>query len=365
MKKKNFIAAIFAAAAVLLAGSCDKNAWSGEEPAPGDGEVWLKVNLGNPSTKVAAQSATSEQTIRNVQIFVFRAGSGGDAGNLEVAASAGFDQELNVTGGTFNEIKVKCSTGEREIWAVVNDSADRTAGADAVATKSDFLALTHELKDARKDKLLMIGTAGVQTLREGEMEIPMQVHRLAASVVLESVTNDFYAPAYRKANTFRVEDCYLINVPASVNFGETLVPADLPESQWYARRAAETASPKGDLIYDKVTTPKVVNYGDSDQTVHTFYAYPNDCAVNEDATWCPRATLLVLEASVNNGHEWVKYYYPVAIESGLESNKQYKVKLTIRRPGSLDPNTPVKLGDVQPVITVLPWMDGTGYDQEI
>ena len=364
MKTKNILAALCAAAAVLLAASCNKNIWTGEGQAPGEGEVVLTVNLGHPATKVAAQSETSEQTIRNVQIFVFRAGSGGDAGNLEVAASAGFSQELNATGGSYNEIKVKCSTGEREIWAVVNDSADRTTGADAVATKNDFLALTHELKDARKDKLLMIGTSGVQSLHEGEMEIQMQVHRLAASVVLESVTNGFYAPAYRKAGAFRVEDCYLINVPASVNFGENTVPANLPESQWYARRAAETSSPKGDLIYDKVT-PKTVNYGESDQTKHTFYAYPNDCTVNEDATWCPRATLLVLEASVNNGHDWVKYYYPVAIEGGLESNKQYKVNLTIRRPGSLDPNTPVKLGDVQPVITVLPWTDGSSYDQEI
>ncbi len=364
MKMKNFMAALCAAGAVLLAASCDKNARTGENGNFAEGEVLLNVHFGSPATKVAAQSATSEQTIRNVQIFVFRAGNGGDAGNLEVAASVGFDQELNVTGGSFDGIKVKCSTGEREIWAVVNDSADRTVGTDAVATLSDFLALTHELKDARKDKLLMIGTCGVQSLHEGEMEIPMQVHRLAASVVLESVTNGFYAPAYRKAGAFRVENCYLINVPASVDFGESTVPAQLTESQWYARMGAETASPKGDLIFDQVT-PKVVNYGEADQTAHTFYAYPNDCSVNEDATWCPRATLLVLEASLNNGHDWVKYYYPVPIEGGLESNKQYKVNLTIRRPGSLNPNTPVKLGDVQPVITVLPWVDGTHYDQEI
>lgn len=365
MKTKQFIlAALSAAAAVLLSGSCNKNAWTAEERGFGDGEAWLTVNLGNPATKVASQTEASEQTIRNIQVFVFRAGSGGDAGMLEVAASEGFSQELNVTGGTYTGPKVKCSTGDREIWVVVNDSADRTAGTDAVATKSDFLALTHELKDARKDKLLMIGSSGVKTLKEGLNDIAVDVHRLAASVVLESVTNDFYAPAYRKTDVFRVEDCYLINVPASIDFNESTVPADLPEAQWYARMAAETATPKGDLIYDKVT-PKTVNYGNSDQTTHTFYAYPNDCTVNEDATWCPRATLLVLEASLYNGHEWVKYYYPVAIKDGLKSNMQYKVRLTIHRPGSLDPNTPVKLGDMQPSITVLPWTAGGSYAEEI
>lgn len=358
------IAALCAAGGVLLAGSCNKIGRSDDQARPGEGEVLLNVHLGRPGTKVAAQSATSEHTIRNVQIFVFRAGSGADAGNLEVAVSAGFPTELNETDGTFDGLQVKCSTGEREIWAVVNDAADRTSGADAVATKAEFLALKHELKDARKDKLLMIGTTGVQTLREGETDIQIDVHRLAASVVLESVTNGFYAPAYRKSGAFRVEDCYLINVPAQINFGETPVPADLPQELWYARMGEETASPKGDLIYDKVT-PKVVLYDEADRTAHTFYAYPNDCAVNEDATWCPRATLLVLEASLNNGHEWVKYYYPVPIDGGLESNKQYKVNLTIRRPGSLDPNKPVKFSDVTPVITVHSWEDGGSYDQDI
>jgi len=283
---------------------------------------------------------------------------------MHTAASDMQDVELNVSGGSFDGISVKCTTGDREIWAVVNDSADRTKGADAVATKDDFLRLRHELKDARKDKLLMIGSSGVQTLHEGKAEISVQVHRLAASIVLESVTNDFSAPAYQKSGTFRVEDCYLINVPAEIDFGEKTVPASLSESLWYARMGAETASPKGDLIYDKVT-PKVVDYKSSDQTVHTFYAYPNDCALNKDASWCPRATMLVLEASINNGHEWMKYYYPIAIEGGLEPNKQYKVRLTIHRPGSLDPNSPVKIIDASPVITVQTWENGADFEQEI
>lgn len=364
MKMKNFLAALCAASTTLLAVSCDKNAWTAAEGKPGDGEAWLTVSLGTPATKVTPISEPSEKTIQNVQVFVFRAGSGGDAGNLEVAVSAGFDKELSASEGSFNEIKLKCSTGEREIWAIVNDSVDRTVGADAVATINDLLSQTHELKDQRKDKLLMIGSSGVVSLKEGDNVSTIAVHRLVAAVILESVTNDFYAPAYRKSGVFRVEGCYLINVPAAINFAETLVPADLPEDRWYARMAAETASPKGDLIYDKVGS-EVVNYQESYPTKHVFYAYPNDCVVNEGATWCPRATLLVLEASIHNGHDWVKYYYPVPISDGLESNKQYKVRLTVHRPGSLDPNKPVKLGDVVPAITVEPWVAGGSYDKEI
>ena len=141
--------------------------------------------------------------------------------------------------------------------------------------------------------------------------------------------------------------------------------AALPEADWYARMAAETGSPRGDLIYDHPETPKIVNYGSSDTTPHTFYAYPNNCAVSEDASWSPRATLLVLEASLYNGHDWVKYYYPVALDGGLVSNRQYRVSLTVHRPGSLDPNVPVKFDDVTPVVRVTDWEGGDTYQSEI
>lgn len=363
--KKNLSYAVLGAAALLLVGACGKMPGKDQQTSPGAGEVLLQVNLGGRSgTKVAAQTETNEKMIRNVQVFVFRAGSGGDAGNLEIAASAGFDGELEVGTGTYSALSLKCTTGEREIWAVVNDSADRTAGPDAVATKGDLLALSHELKDARREKLLMIGGV-TRTLHEGREEVEVPVRRLAAAVILESVKNDFLSPAYQKSGTFRVEDCYLINVPGRINFGGTTEPAALPETDWYARMGAETSSPRGDLIYDHAAEPKIVDYGSSDTTPHTFYAYPNDCAVSEDASWSPRATLLVLEASIHNGHEWVKYYYPVAITGGLVSNRQYRVSLTVHRPGSMDPNVPVKFDDVTPVVRVTDWEGGDSYQSEI
>jgi len=351
---------------LLLAGACARiDAPDASVPAvPGEGGVTLTVRLGAPQTKVAAQTETNEKMIRNVQVFVFRAGSGGDAGNLEIAASAGFDRELDASAGSYNGITVKCSTGEREIWAVVNDAVDHTAGPDAVATKGDLLALTHKLADSRRDKLLMIGSCGPQVLREGKEEIQIDVHRLAASVVLESVKNDFSSPAYQKTGVFRVEDCYLLNVPGIVNFAGTLEPSAIPAESWLARLSAETAACEPGLVHDRVE-PKLVEFGASDTTPHSFYAYPNDCAPSEDATWSPRATLLVLEASIHNGHDWMKYYYPVAIAGGLESNKQYRIQLTVHRPGSLDPNVPVRFDDVTSVIRVSDWESGESYNPEI
>ena len=354
---------IMMAVAALLFAACSKTDLPGGQTGVKNAETELSVNFHSLATKVAAQPESNEKMIRNVQIFVFRAGSGGDAGNLEIAASAVFDQELDASTGSYNGITLKCSTGEREIWAVVNDSKDHTSGADAVATMDDFLALTHDLKDTRKDKLLMIGTSGTLTLHEGHEDVDIVVRRAAASVILETVTQDFSSPAYQKSGVFRVEDCYLLNVPGRVNFGGTLEPATLPTEAWYARMEAQTNLSEG-VIYDRVT-PKTLNYGDVDTTPHAFYAYPNACAPSEDASWCARSTLLVLEASVYNGHDWQKYYYPVVIAGGLEANKQYRVNLIIHRPGTLDVNHPVKFEDVTTVVRVCDWDSGDRYDQEI
>lgn len=353
---------VLTALALLCAACSEMEPGAGQKDGNGAQTV-LSVNFSTLATKVAAQSDSNEKMIRNVQVFVFRAGSGGDAGNLEIATSAGFDQELDASTGSFNGITLKCSTGEREIWAVVNDAKDHTAGADAIATKNDFLALTHDLKDTRKDKLLMIGTSGTLTLHEGHEDVDIVVRRAAASVILETVTQDFSSPAYQKNGVFRVEDCYLLNVPGRVNFEGTLEPSTLPTEAWYARMEAQTNLSEG-VLYDRVT-PKLLNYGDVDTTPHAFYAYPNNCAASEDASWCARATLLVLEASVHNGHDWQKYYYPVAIAGGLEANKQYRVNLVLHRPGTLDVNRPVKFEDVTAVVRVSDWDSGDRYDQEI
>jgi hypothetical protein len=364
MKKILFLAALLSLAA------CNKNGLDGAAVEPGRGECVLTARFEAPATKVANQTLTNEKAIQNVQIFVFRAGDGADKGVLEIAASAGFDQPLGVTAGTFSGISVKCSTGYREVWAVVNDSRDRTSGTDAVRTKAEFLALTHELADASSTCLLMIGRSnpGSQDpailLVEGSMQVTVPVHRLAASVVLESVKNDFSSPAYQRPDMFRLEAAYLLNVPGRIDFGERSEPSALPAEMWYARLAAETANPRAAILYDNLSG-EIVQYGGVHASTHTFYTYPNNCRPNEDAVFCPRATVLVLEASIKYAVGWVKFYYPVTLDGGLQANKQYRVNLTVHRPGSLDPNKPVAFNDVTPVINVSDWDGGVTYNPEI
>lgn len=361
---------------ILLAGlvSCNKQAVQGNEEPFEAGMATLNVQIGAPQTKVGDQAATNESKIQNVQVFVFRAGDGGDRGNLEIAVSKGFEVngELNAD-PPYTGITVKSSTGSREIWVVVNDSEDRTAGAGAVSTKEDFLRLTHDLQFSSSTKLLMIGHSGTDTdpsitLTEGTNSFSVQVKRYAASVILESVKNDFASPAYQKSGVFRVENAYLLNVPGRINFGHTSDPAAYGIEYWYAKRTAETDAQKKALIYDTMGAT-VVEYGQSYSKKHTFYTYPNPCAASEAVTgdFSPRATLLVVEASIrNSAGNWQLYYYPVLLSTNpLESNKQYRVNLTIHRPGSLDPNIPVKFADMTSDITVGPWEAGDSYTPEV
>lgn len=365
MKKFIFLAA----AAALALVSCGKLATDSSESSPypdKDQNCSLHINFGSDlSTKVSAQTLTNEKTIQNVQIFVFRAGTGADAGMLDIAASYGFDTPLNVSAGNYTTPSaIKCAAGEREVWAVVNDSEDRTAVNGGVATLSDFKALTHELKNSSSVKLFMTGAKSA-TLTPGANTLTIPVKRLCASVILNSVRNDFSSPAYQKADMFRIEDCYLLNVPAIVNFGGTLEPSTITAAGWYGKTAAEASAPAKDLVFDDGGAGTVVNYGSTNTTAHTFYSYPNNCAASTDAVWSTRATLLVLEASINYGGVWTKYYYPVTIAGGLQSNKQYKVDVTVHRPGSTDPNRPVTFSDLTPTVTVTDWESGETYTQEI
>lgn len=354
------------ALSVLLVSCSRQDSNINVDKGPDAGDCLLTVNLsdGRDRTKVASQSAGNETVINNVQVFVFRGGEGSDSGMLDVCASAGFPNSLVGENGSYDKLKLKCTAGTREIWAVVNDATDRTAKGAGVMCKSDLLALTSELKDNGPTRLFMIGST-TEELRSGSAEVSVRVRRVCASVILESVTNDFIAPAYQATGMFRVKSCYLMNVPAMTNFGQSVKSASLTDQKyWYARMGAETSSPQKDLIFDRMDPSVEVNYGSACRTAHTFYSYPNSCEFSRDNSWCPRATMLVVEAELRNGESWDTCYYPVVLES-LESNRQYRVNLTVKRPGSNDPNDPVEFTDMVPVITVDDWDSGESYSPEI
>lgn len=376
LNKRHHTTALLFLSALLLLSSCQKEESAQErrcEPAATEQcDLSVSITCRTAATKVISQADENENAIQNVQIWAFRLGNEADSGTLDICTSFGFDSAIGINDGVLfdpdnDELRVKCSTGPRRIYVVVNDVRDRTLDFN-IANETDFLAQTTRLEDNGVNSLFMLGSTD-KVLEQGEDEVSVTVTRRVASVVLRGITNDFSSTGFRNPGTFRVLDCYLLNVPAKDNFRGTLEPSALEPADWYARMVKETVSPRCNLIYDE-GAPKVVDYGQTDDTIHTFYAYGNDCPLVIEELWSPRATLLVVEAEILIHDAWTKYYYPVALTGtpavpGIRTNTRYEVNLTVHRPGSTDPNKPVTFFECTSKISITPWVDGEPYNPEI
>ncbi len=364
---KNLVLFSASVAAVLAVG-CNKLPVSAPSNYPDESEICeLKLCLNDGvSTKVTTASEALEAKIQNVQVFVFRAGADDKSSVLDACLAEGFGTELNKD-KTHGLTSLKCTVGNRHIYAIVNADKDYTSDG-SIGTVADLLSKTMTLSAMRADKLLMIGCNRGVTLASGSQSQAVTVERTCASVILESVKNEMLAAVYQKAGSFKIKNVYLTNVPAQINFGQTVKASSLTDADaWYARMSAETDSAKKALIYD-AQAATVLDYDSKNTTVHTFYSFPNDCADSKSDTWSQRATKLVVEAEYNDGSAWHTCYYPITLYksgAGLDANKQYRVNLTINRPGSDNPDKPVEFSTLSGTIKVADWANGTSYTETI
>ncbi len=301
------------------------------------------------NTKVMGTSLAKESKIQNVQIFVFRKDTDGaiDASKYESVKE----------GATFDRMELNCTSGEREIWAIVNSSKDYTSD-PAIGNKKTLLAQLATLDQLAPDKLLMIGSVS-KSLNPGSANATVPVKRTCAAVVLCSIVNKMESLYYQQAGRFTIKDIYLVNVPAKINLEQSMAASSLADTDWWAKMNVE----KKALIYDGNSYPLAYNaeYKES----HVFYSFPNNCESKTGGSWSPRATRLVIEAEYDDGTGSKKLcYYPITL-SKLEANKRYEVKLTIKRIGSTSPDKPVEFNSLSGLIEVVDWASGTVYDEVI
>lgn len=346
MKSITLLAALAAAVTIV---SCNKDIEM--ETHPSDKPVHLTVNLPglmSCETKVTGQTESSENNISNCQVFVFRT----DNGKLDACS---YDGSLQAAGQY--SVDLDCTVGERKIYAIVNAAQDFTS---TVRDEASLKALTTDLKDNAANALFMVGSA-TSKLTEGACSVSVSVKRAAASIILQKISVDMDAPAYRAAGLFKVEKIYLLNVCGRTNFGLDAQPSAVSVDNWYAKLQEESDAAKKKLIADDLASPLTIEHGQSSATQYSFYAYPNDCAHSTSSTFSQRATLLVVEALLDGQ----KYYYPFQFES-LKSNCRYIISnLTIHRPGSSSPFEPVLFSTASANITVAGWEEGARKDVEI
>jgi hypothetical protein len=177
----------------------------------------------------------------------------------------------------------------------------------------------------------MVGSKTVTLPQTGTVSI--DVNRIASRVVLKKITRNFTSAALQ-ALDFTVDAIYLVNVAGNTSYDLTAAPA-----AWY--NVAENKGELASLLSDAPAAP-IVN-GQSYDTDHTFYGYPNDLAVN--------TTRIVIETTLGE----TKYYYPINLPE-MASNKSYEIEeVKITRPGSDNPDEPVSFEDASFSVNVIDW----------
>lgn len=320
---------LMVASAAILAGavSCNKT----DSPAQTEGTpAELTLNISNGAFTKAAINEENENKVNNVQIFVFR-----KDGELDAYA----------TSTQKNDIKVSCTTGPKDVYALVN-----APDGSKISKKSELEATTSKLSDNSLTNFVMIGSKAVDMTPAVNETI--EVSRIAARLTVSKITATFTSQAYKQME-FKVNKIYVVNAAGDVNYKlEKKAPAT-----WF-NKMAYTTSGVDELLYANASDTKITEETPFDTPV-SFYTYPNSTQTDSQAeTFSARFTRVVVETTLGGK----TYYYPVSIEN-IESNKYYNIKnLTITRPGSLSPDTPVSSLECTVNIEVKEWGQGMEKD---
>lgn len=313
MRNLQFVSALLCGAVTLA--SCNKNLSKDEYPLPEESEKCvLNVNavssLQVKSTGTDSDVAKNEKTISTLQVFVFR-------GDMLDAYGTASGSSLSLT----------CTAGSREVYALVN-----APDLKSISSKNALLSTMVDLNANAVNALVMVGNRTV-ALPTTEA-VAISVTRMVSRIVLPKITRDFESSSLQGLD-FTIENIYICDAA-----GNGSVAGTAANTKWY--NVSTTKTELTSLLVDKVASASVVNKA-SYTTTHYFYTMPNDNKVKK--------TKLVIEAKLAG----TTYYYPVELPA-LAANKSYEFTgITIKRPGSDAPDTPVSSSSIAFSVSVVDW----------
>ena len=288
---------------------------------------------GEVNTTTAEYHSAAEQTVNNLQVFIF------SDDILDGYASAD-----NLT-----STSVECTAGSRDIYCLVNAPATLSS----IVSKTALLAAVSELAE-NPSGFEMIGSSAGQTIAAGDnADIEVPVGRLASKIVIKSIEN-----ALKTGGSIKITRVYVSNVAGQVNYGlDTYSPAD---GKWFNKGGYQALNNLGSFTQD-ISLSAVVEHGSTYSTGHYFYAYPNNSAqANHAETWSPKRTMLVVQIEYNGN----LYDYPVDLGVDLAPNKMYvlnNLKLVNLgnsddgEEGGSDEEDPVTGSTVQVSVDIVDW----------
>jgi hypothetical protein len=188
---------------------------------------------------------------------------------------------------------------------------------------------------------IMIG--GTEAQLQLASTVSFTIRRLVARIKVNSIKTAFAGGPYEGMPLTDLK-AYLINVQASKfiynGAGDNF---SILNNGKYIEEDSRGCAMQG-LIADVISAPV---YDDGYSVPHYFYCYENAL---ESETGGNKFTRIVLEGKLDG----TTYYYPIPIK-GISRNSCYSIDVTIKRPGSLDPNKDVEKGTLLATMTVLDW----------
>ena len=318
MKKSFFVLAALAFCA------CSKSVenYSSEK----DGEV-VELNFSVPVKATKASGNVAEDAVERLQVFVF-----GKDGQVQ---SSGISEE--------NSLKLTCTTGEKQIAAVVNASP-----LSGVNTLEQLQTKMSDFGDNTLGGFVMSGLKPETLTASGSVTVP--VSRLVSKVKLSSVTNSFLLSQHQDMD-FRLVSVFLTNAPEQTGYFYASQSNQMINDG--VSDIDDIIADSGDLLYDELGDVAVA-MGKTTEVDNFLYCYPNMKSV------AGKPAYLVVQTRLGNGI----YYYSVELPK-MESNKCYSVSLTVTMPGSLTPDVPVKKEDAVFSVSVTDWAGNVDVDETI
>ena len=360
--KKTFL--LFAASLAAIV-SCDRsNIIPNDIPQEDTGEkieteedtlTPIRLNIAGQETK-ALSASSNEKTINSLQVIVYTKDASGTE-SYDSYYTFGDNSDDYVIYIDPNRTDVS----EYRFAAYANQPAmnDETYAQDWALFSNESLSnfqmygeKTYTVTDLKKAY-----TANITVVR--------QCSRVEVQEIAVDWTN-----SVNSRKSFKLKSMYLMDVQGAFkNY------YDVPESVsknydlWYNKNGYVT-SDLDNLIYDKINDASVTE-GASYTTDHYFYGYISDLVTyNEDETWEPGGTRLVIEAEFDGK---VCYYAirlnglnDTEIQTNIRNKEFIFKKITITKPGSEHPYSQLAEENAVTVsVTVQDWQEGFSGDYTV
>lgn len=236
------------------------------------------------------------------------------------------------------EITIASTSGSKNSFIYVNVKLEEDE-LGKINTAEDLGNVLCHLENVQMGMLPMLGSAMHDQNSSSDREVVMK--RLISEVTLNSISCDFSGTAYEGESITNAR-VYLTNVNAESSLSG--------ESRSIRRLINSGRLCQEDI--EKFSDPKIImrdlgaDIGkEKMKAAISLYCFNNDSS--EEGPGSP-FTRLVIEGKIQG----VTYYWPLAINrgeggSGIVSNCRYAYDLTIKRKGSLDPETEVSVEDCE------------------